>query len=297
MAAMRRGDFAAAWHISDRVLEQRRQSGLSCWRWPRHLQYVWTGEPLDGKRVLVRCYHGLGDTLQFVRFAAPLRARASEVIFWAQPTLLPLLNTVRGIDHCLPLHDGAPDIDFDVDIELLELPHALRISAEELVAGDGAYVHPPPSAAAPRRDANLRVGIAWQSGEWNPQRSIPLSALRPLKDLPGVRLFSLQYGRGALAAEVLGAEDLSCREIECMAARMQSLDLVISVDTMVGHLAGALALPVWLLLCSECDWRWMQGRSDSPWYPSMRLFRQCSAADWSGVMHELLAALREQRRT
>lgn len=104
--AMRRGDFAAAWRISDNVLRTRMSRGETCWHWPRHHQFVWSGAPLAGRRVLVRCYHGLGDTIQFIRFAAPLRRQASGVIVWAQPALMPLLAGAEGVDEVLPLHDG-----------------------------------------------------------------------------------------------------------------------------------------------------------------------------------------------
>src|SRR5215217_4156499 len=105
--AMQHGDFARAWAISDTVLRERAR--VPCAHWPRHLQYIWDGSSLKGKRVLVRCYHGLGDTVQFIRYAPQIRAIAREVIVWAQPALLPLLRTARGIDRLLPLHDGAPD--------------------------------------------------------------------------------------------------------------------------------------------------------------------------------------------
>src|SRR3712207_7208710 len=119
MYHMRRGEFEAAWALSDAVLRAR--AGVPCWHLPRHLQYVWDGTPLAGRRVLVRCYHGLGDTLQFVRFVPPLRAVAEEVTLWVQPTLLPLLATMHGIGPCAPLHDGVPDVPYDVDVEVMEL--------------------------------------------------------------------------------------------------------------------------------------------------------------------------------
>src|SRR3954463_10313085 len=125
-AAMRAHDFARAWEINDRDLAQRIAAGDPKHRGPRHLQHIWRGEPLYGARVLVRCYHGLGDTLQFIRFAAPLRKIAREVIVWVQPELLPLIARVEGVDRALPLHDGEPDVDHDVDIEVMELAYALK---------------------------------------------------------------------------------------------------------------------------------------------------------------------------
>src|SRR5215204_5076865 len=132
MAAMRHGDFARAWEISDAILRHRRAEGQTCSHWPRHLQFVWTGAPLAGKRVLIRCYHGLGDTIQFIRFAAPLRAIARDVAVWVQPSLLSLTATAPGVDRVLPLHDGSPDSPYDVDIEVMELPHALRADVHSI---------------------------------------------------------------------------------------------------------------------------------------------------------------------
>src|SRR4051812_37088295 len=137
MAAMRRGDLMLAWQISDAVLKRRLESGTVCCNWPRHLQFVWTGAPLAGKRVLVRCYHGLGDTIQFLRFMRPLRALASEVTVWAQPALVDLAARAAGIDRVLPLHEGTPDVGYDVDLEIMEVPHALRVST---IPGDVPYL-------------------------------------------------------------------------------------------------------------------------------------------------------------
>src|SRR5918996_5114806 len=117
---MRRGEFDLAWQVSDAVLRQR--AGLSSYHLPRHLQHIWRGTSLENKRVLVRCYHGLGDTIQFIRYVPLLKAIATEVTVWAQPALIPLLLTVEGIDLLLPLHDGTPDCDYDVDVGLMELP-------------------------------------------------------------------------------------------------------------------------------------------------------------------------------
>src|SRR5438067_6954240 len=123
---MRIGDFAAAWHVSDESLSLR-APGEQPWHLPRHQQWVWDGRPLAGQRVLVRCYHGLGDTLQFARFLPLLAERAREVVVWAQPVLVPLLETMRHVGRVLPLHDGTPAVEYDVDIESMEILHALRI--------------------------------------------------------------------------------------------------------------------------------------------------------------------------
>jgi len=286
--AMRRGDFAAAWRISDRVLNERVRSGVVCYDWPRHLQFVWRGSPLQGKRLFVRCYHGMGDTLQFVRLLALPRSRAAEITLWAQPKLLKVLQTVRGIDRLLPLHEGEPDIEFDVDLELMELPHALRIDLADL-PGPMPYIYVP--APAPARSQIRRIGVCWSSGDWRRERSVPAELLRPLAAVPNVRWFSLQYPPAPCP---LPAASVACRDIDELAVRIRLLDLVITVDTMLAHLAGALGVPVWLLLDSDPDWRWMMNRDDTPWYPSMRLYRQRQAGAWAGVIDEVRGALQNR---
>lgn len=286
-ACMRRGAFEAAWAISDAVLRAR--AGVPCWHWPRHLQYVWDGTPLAGKRVLVRCYHGLGDTIQFIRYAPLIKEIAREVMVWAQPALLPLLQTMRGIDRLLPLHDGTPDVEYDVDVESMELPHIFRTTLATIPA-EIPYLHVTP-AALPRH-GRLAVGLVWASGDWDhARRSIPFSLLAPLAAVPGVALYMLQRGP-ALANYQHGVGILAGSDDVVEAARiMRALDLVISVDTMPAHLAGALGVPVWTLLDTAADWRWMEGREDSPWYPTMRLFRQERPGVWESVIARVVAEL------
>ncbi len=290
--AMRRGDYASAWRISDRVLNERVRSGVVCYDWPRHLQFIWRGAPLEGKRLFVRCYHGLGDTLQFVRLLALPKLRAAEITLWAQPQLLKVLQTVRGIDRLLPLHDGEPDVDYDVDIELMELSHAMRIELSDL-PGPMPYIYVPAPAAAKAKAQNRRIGVCWSAGDWRRERSVPAELLSPLTRVPNVRWFSLQYPPAPCP---LPAAPVACRDIDELAVRIRLLDLVITVDTMTAHLAGALGVPVWLLLDSDPDWRWMMDRDDSPWYPSMRLFRQRTPGDWAGVIDDVRNAL-ENRAT
>jgi hypothetical protein len=284
--AMHRGDFAAAWRISDACLVAREPQRSSE---PRHLQCVWDGRALDGKRVLVRCYHGLGDTLQFVRLLPLLRERAKHVVLWAQPALLGLLATAHGFDRVEPLHDGEPGVERDVDIELMELAHALRITAETLPVRV-PYLRVAPVEPRVAR-ARPRVGLAWRSGDWDAARSIPDALLAPLA-AADVEWCSLQFG---IAPPPFAAHDLACADLVEQARRIAALDLVISVDTMTAHLAGALGVRVWTLLPEPCDWRWMQRRDDTPWYPTMRLFRQRRPGDWHGVIARVLDALSAER--
>lgn len=279
--AMRQGDFEAAWAISDRVLASSvgRDSTL-----PQHQQSIWNGSSLDGQRVLVRCYQGLGDAIQYSRFLPQLAQVAREVTVWAQAMLVPLLACMpdwRG--RLLPLHDGVPEVEYDVDIEIMELPHALRTSLATLPAQTPYFDVVP---ALPLSPDKLQVGVMASAGTWDPRRCIPSALLAPLGNLPGVALYNLRPG-----ARVPGALDASTADVLQTAARVASLDLVISVDTMMAHLAGALNVPTWTLLHAECDWRWMEGRDDSPWYPSMRLFRQPEPGNWSAVVDELTERL------
>jgi hypothetical protein len=293
-AAMLRGDFDAAWRICDDVLADRIARNEDCTSWPRHEQFIWRGQPLENRRVLVRCYHGFGDTLQFIRFAEPLRRIAREVTVWVQPELLSLIATAPGVDRVSALHDGKPEFLYDVDIECMELPHALRAS----LASVGSYVpylFPRMRSRIPESPQDpLKVGVAWRSGSWAQERSAPVAELARLQQVPGVQLYSLQYPTDANEVQALGAIDLACKEIELLASRMQQMDLIISVDTFTSHLAGAMGLPVWTMLNADSDWRWMQDRSDTPWYPSMRLFRQTRSDDWSDVLDDVMARLQEE---
>jgi hypothetical protein len=288
MAAMRRGDFDRAWQISDAVLRGRIASGASSRHMPRHLQHVWTGTPLTGQRVLVRCYHGLGDTIQFIRFAAPLRDIAREVIVWAQPELLELVATARGVDRVLALHDGAPAVEYDVDIEIMELPHALRVT-RDTVAPDVPYLFPASRQLLPL-PAGFNVGIVWEAGGWDPRRSIPVGLMRHLRELRHLRFHSLQRGAAQSSAHEVTDSDVGSDDVLIAATRMLQLDLIISVDTMAAHLAGALGVPIWTLLHAHCDWRWMQ-TSHSVWYPTMRLFRQAAPGHWMPVIESVCTAL------
>jgi hypothetical protein len=280
---MRRGDFDAAWRVGDRILASRKP-GEHCWDLPRHLQPVWDGRPIVGRRVLVRCYHGLGDTIQFARFLPTLDPLVRETIVWAQPTLIDLLETLPGARRILPLHDGDPGVDYDVDVEIMELAHVLRALATH-VGGHVPYFHVRP---APRVSSELSVGVVAESGDWDRRRSIPVRLLvGALQVVPGVALYNLQLER-----PLPGMADLSTPSVLQLASRVRSLDLVITPDTMLAHLAGALGVPVWTLLPTDADWRWLgPDRDDSPWYPTMRLFRQAQHGDWRPVIDEVTGRL------
>lgn len=287
---MRAGDFAAAWEISDAVLRER--AAAPCHHWPRHRQYLWNGRPLTGQRVLVRCYHGLGDTVMFIRYAPLLKAIAREVIVWAQPALIPLLRTIRGIDRLLPLHDGAPECDYDVDIEVMELAHAFRSTTVTLPRAV-PYFDVPSTRLPPTNE--LRVGLAWAAGDWDTRRNIGVSEIARLTDVAGVTIHLLQRGAALDDWRDSRAACSGSDDVLATAALMRALDLVVSVDSFPAHLAGALGVPTWTLLPEPADWRWGAGET-TPWYPTMRLFRQPRPGDWDAVMTPLTVALAARAR-
>jgi hypothetical protein len=284
----RAGDFNAAWKVSDEALALR--ATVDCSRWPRHQQFLWRGEPLEGERVLVRCYHGLGDTIQFVRFLPQLRSIAREIILWVQPTLLPLLREQsEGAHRLLALHDGDPGMECDVTIELTELLHVLRVEPH-LIQVESPYLSASrDNGGVPAR--RYRVGVVWRAGEWSPERSVPCELLSCLQQISEVEWVVLQRGPALSQWKHEFGVIPRIDDILDEARTLRGLDLLISVDTCSAHLGGALGVPVWTLLPFEADWRWMEARTDTPWYPTMRLFRQRRAGEWSSVLDEVLEAL------
>jgi hypothetical protein len=285
--AMRRGDFAVAWEISDALVSTRTLEVHT--NLPRHLQSIWNGEPVSGKRVLVRCYHGLGDTIHYIRYVPLLRREARDVIVWAQPSLIPLLRTVNGVDQLIELHDGAPDVEYDVDVEIAELPYVFRTTLETIPA-DVPYLHVEPAPLP--ADTRLKVGLIWQSGDWDTSRSIPFHQLQRLAELSEIDWHLLQRdpvsaGWDRKFGTISGGDNpLDDARI------MRALDLVITVDTMTAHLAGALGQRTWTLLPVHADWRWLLQRDNSPWYPTMRLFRQKAPMKWDEVIAEVESELK-----
>jgi hypothetical protein len=294
VSAMRAGEFERAWSITDRDVAGFCQGGDDKHRGPRHQQRIWRGEELRSRRVLVRCYHGLGDTIQFARFLPSLAARVRELTVWCQPELLRLVERIEGVDRAIPLHDGTPDADFEVDIEIMEIPHALR-AGRDLIEMRRPYLTLPPRDVPDRRAgcAALSVGVVWEVGDWDKRRSIPAQLLKRLHG-EEIRLFSLQRGAAGQAAAEIGAEDISTPDIVALGHRMSELDLIVSVDTMVVHLAGALGYEPWVMLHLDCDWRWPGRGAGSIWYPRARLFHQRATAGWEGVVEDVRAALVER---
>ncbi len=238
--------------------------------------------------MLVRCYHGLGDTIQFARFLPELRRHAASVSVEVQPELFDLLATMEGIDRLIPFRPAAPTRPAERNVEIMELAHALRLDAMPATV---PYLAARPMKLDRRR--GLKSGLCWQSGGWDDARSVPFDSLRKAVAIPGVHCWCLQYRQeyvGDLPA--LRSAVPSGADVLTTAAAIAALDAVVTVDTMVAHLAGALGREAYLLLKRDCDWRWMAGCRDSPWYPTMRLYRQDSDGDWHAPLARLRADLR-----
>ncbi len=288
VAAMRAGRYADAWALAARTLAERDPATRDDPRLPYHLRWVWDGRPFDGRDVLVRCYHGLGDTIQFARFLPQLAARAASVTVEVQPRLLDLVATVSDRITLVAFDPAHPLPPAQVDVEITELDFALRA--------------PPASAPSPYLRARRAVlppgtvALCYGAGDWDPERSVPPALLAPLcRHAPCVTLMPEPS-----ALNVLNAEGCPF-DIGATAALVAGAELVITVDTMIAHLAGAFGKPTWLLLKSEPDWRWPPDRRVSGWYPSLRLYTQPRAGDWQSVVdaverdlaaHPLIAAQR-----
>ena len=293
-------------------------------------QPLWDGSDLTGKTILFHAEQGIGDIVQFVRYAPLIQKRGGTVILECPVRLTRLLGRLAGVDRVVP--EGSTLPDFNVHLPLLSAPgifgttlatipadipyvfaesnlidrwaHTLE-EGEKGRRGEGeSTVSPllpfPPSPFLPF----FRIGISWQG---NPEhggdryRSLPLTCFEPLAGVQGVRLVSLQKGRGTEHLSQLAGRfpvvdldsrlDLAGEAFVDSVAVMMNLDLVVTVDSALAHVAGALGVPVWVALSSVPDWRWLLNREDSPWYPTMRLFRQKTLGDWKGVFERMAQAL------
>lgn len=281
------------------------------WRWQteemapkRRLfqQPRWNGEELAGRTLFVYTEQGFGDAFQFVRYLGLAAARGGSVVLECQPALTGILASAPGVSQIV--ERGRPLPPFDAQIPLLSLPLALGTTLAT-IPNATPYLRPPAAAALPLPrviGSRLGVGLVWAGnpGHKNDrQRSLPAPELKPLLEVPGVVFYSLQTGeRAADWSRFAPSErliDLSPRltDFTATAAAIAQLELVICVDTAVAHLAGALGKPVWLLLPYAPDWRWLLGRKDSPWYPTMRLIRQTKPCDWTSVMQTARSLLTE----
>ena len=279
------------------------------WRWkrPGHEEVPlarprWNGEPLGGRTILLRTEQGYGDSLQFIRYAQLVKQRGGRVIVECEAPLQRLLASCPGVDATVVRGDALPP--FDVHLPLLSLPlifntsmDTIPSSAAYLAASEEAVSH---WRAELAREGSFKVGLVWRGNPANlidRRRSIPLVQFAPLARVPKVRLYSLQFG--AARDELPGvagdwpitdlAEPLS--DFHDTAAVMRNLDLVISCDSSPCHVAGAIGTPVWVALPFVPDWRWGLEGSDTPWYPTMRLFRQARRGAWDDVIRRIAEKL------
>jgi len=292
LAWLQAGDFEQGWSEYE-------------WRWQRQKakphafrQPLWDGSSLAGRTIALHVEQGTGDTFQFIRYAALVKQRGGTVILRCPSPLIPLLSRCRGVDQLVSESAELPHSD--AQAPLMSLPGIFKTSLATVPATvpylfvDERRVEAWRSHV--RSTAGFTVGIAWQGNRhhaWDHHRSVPLSAFASLASLPGVCLISLQKGYGSEQVRSLGKrlpiielpseQNPAAESFVDTAAIMKSLDLVITVDTSIAHLAGALGVPVWVGLSLMADWRWLFDREDTAWYPSMRLFRQTRLGDWTSV--------------
>jgi Tfp pilus assembly protein PilF len=302
-------DFAQV-HLSRSLLRLQMgdfEQGWSEYEWrfqcteyaiPRFRQPLWDGSRLDDQTILLYADHGLGDTLQFIRYARVVQERGGRVLVACRQPLARILASCPGVARVIP--EGAILPEFQVYAPMMSLPRMLGTTLANVparvpyLAADPALVtrwH-----AELRQSGGFKVGIAWQGNAQyckDRHRSFRLDQFEPLSRLDGVRLVSLQKGLGTEqigeVADRFSVIDLGSRFDDFMdcAAVLSNLDLVITPDTSVAHLAGALGVPVWVALPFAPDWRWLLDREDSPWYPTMRLFRQRDWGDWNEVFQRM----------
>lgn len=268
--AMRAERYDVAWSLAAKILGERDPATRDQPGAPYHQRWVWDGRDFEGRHVLVRCYHGLGDTIQFARYLPLLADCTASVTLEAQPGLVPLLRDVPGIA-VVPFDPTAPLPAFECDIEITELDFALRIAPD---ATQPAYIKAT-RAVLPRGTIALCNG----AGGWDAGRGIPEALFKSL--CAATPCITMMPGPSALP--VLNPTGCPL-DMEVTASLLAGAELVITVDTMIAHLAGALCRPTWLLLQAEPDWRWIPGRPDTPWYPTMRLYAQPEPGDWATVI-------------
>ncbi len=283
--------FAEGWeHFEARTAASGHQ--------PRFPGHDWAGEDITGKTLFVTMEEGMGDFVQFCRFIPMAAQRAGRVIVEVPEVMRRLAQTLPGVSQIVAF--GAPSPAFDVHCRVMSLPRALGIVAETVPASVPYLAASPQDIAAWQArlaaTPGRKVGLAWAGNRKYAQdavRSIDPALFAPLGGIEAVSFVSLQ--RETLERPPFPIQDWTYRfhDLSETAALMECLDLVISVDTVVAHLAGALGRPVWLLNRFQTDWRWGQARADSRWYPSMRIFRQAVSGDWTGPITAVAAALRE----
>lgn len=281
---------------------------------PRSFTYplpkLWDGKKdIAGKRVLIRVEQGLGDTLQFIRYAKELKKMNATVIAEVQKPLVSLLSLVDYLDEIIPFKSPVPE--FDYQIPMLNLPLAFNTTLQTIPAPTN-YLRASPALikswhSTLAADTKFKIGICWEGDKAHgPSKFMPLRYFTRLAHLPKVSVYSLQKNQESDPAHAQKIDpaikqfgndfDTTNGSFMDTAAIMKNLDLVITVDTSIAHLAGGLDIPVWIVLPFPAEWRWLTERSDSPWYPTMRLFRQTKFGDWEAVFSQIVEALAKVKR-
>jgi tetratricopeptide (TPR) repeat protein len=267
-------------------------------------QPQWDGSPLVGRTLYIHREQGFGDALQFVRLVSLIKKYFGGIIILeCQPELVTLFERVEGIDQLVPFGQKVPP--FDVWIPLMSLARLLKIDQDH-IGGSVPYLYPSDEnrfRIRPSPKGGLNIGVVWAGSPTHQndrRRSVKVEYFLPLVSHHDVTLFSLQKGPRAEDIILTGAQGLivdagkEIKDFNDTASLVSSMDLIISVDTSVVHLAAGMGKPVWLLLPYTPDWRWMWGREDSPWYPSLKIFRQEKAGDWEGVFKKVYLALEDK---
>jgi len=269
------------------------------WRWrcagaalPRFAQPIWDGSDPAGRRIMLHAEQGYGDTIQFIRYARLLDQRGARVVLYCQEAIRELMSSAPGVEEVVS--EAAKLSAFDSWCPLLSLPHRFATNLETIPAGV-PYLSADPRRASEWQERlkgdpkGLRVGLCWAGSRTNPnhvRRSIPVDQLTGLGRVPGVAFYSLQVDWGGAAPISMVVHTALIRDFADTAALISQLDLVISVDTAAAHLAGALGKIVWTLIPLVPEWRWLMSRSDSPWYPTMRLFRK-ETESWADLVENV----------
>ncbi|MBT4836867.1 MAG: tetratricopeptide repeat protein [Methylococcales bacterium] len=302
MVTLALGDFKVGWKEYEWRLKTEELRGLEkSAKKPR-----WQGEFLHNKRILVRCEQGLGDTIQFVRFIPMIKQFGGIVIFECPKELICLFKNTQWIDRVVErTRKGVPAVDFDLYIPLLSLPGLFNVNAENIPYYEG-YV------SLDQQEVDMwksqfgsqkkHVGIVWSGSPKHPKdcdRSCTIERFLKFKQFPNIQLHSLQIGDSAQQLDKVKNDiyikryDHRIKDFIHTASIIANLDLVITVDTSVAHLAGAMGKPTWLLISYVPDWRWLLDGNDSMWYKSVRLFRQTKLDDWDSVFNEVFVAFKE----
>jgi len=288
-----KGEYAEGWQEYEWRWKKRRfTSPVRQFDFPK-----WSGEQLTGKTILVHAEQGFGDTIQFCRYLHLIRGLGANVLFECHPPLVHLMSTLGDRIKVVPA--GSPVSPADYHIPLLSLPLMFKTTLDN-IPDEIPYLYPPADrlpfwhTVVPRGEER-RVGLCWSGKKYpDPSRSVPAWLMVALCACPEISFFSLQTGADADKPD-MPLHDLTTliNDFADTAALISQLDLVITIDTSVAHLAGALGAETWLMVPFSPDWRWGIGRNDSPWYPTMRLFRQQRRGDWGTVICELIEALVE----